>query len=67
MRPFLLEDRNEDKVQLIQEDSLGPKRFFRSRALYNETNDEISNTYNKSVWHMLSATRTSSMYLGTAL
>lgn len=67
VRPFLLQDGNEDEVQLVQEDSLGPQRLFRSGTLYDETNDEISNAWNKSVWRSSSRTVTESIYLGTAL
>ena len=44
MRPFLLKDRYEDEIELVEEGALCLERFFGTRTFYDETNHEISNT-----------------------
>jgi len=48
VRPFLLQYRDEDQVQLVQESSLGSKLLFGAGGLDDEVNDEVSNSYYQS-------------------
>lgn len=45
MRPFLLEDRDEDKVQLVEECSLGFERLFGARGLDDEVDDKVTDPF----------------------
>lgn len=42
--PFLLQNRNKDEVELVQESSLTSKLLFRIGILDDEVNDEVPNT-----------------------
>lgn len=44
MRPLLLEDGDEDKIQFVQKGSFGFERFFRAGGLDYEADDEISDS-----------------------
>lgn len=44
VRPFLLEDRYKNKVELVQEGSLGFERLLRGRALDDKVHNKIANT-----------------------
>ena len=47
MWPFLFEYGDEDKIELIQECTLGSQVFFRARALYYAIDDEVADaSYN---------------------
>ena len=48
MRPLLLEDRDEDKIQLVEKGSLGLERFFGAGGLDNEVHDEVTDTWERS-------------------
>jgi hypothetical protein len=41
MRPFLLQDGNQNKIELIQEGALRAKALIRVGDLDNDVNDEI--------------------------
>lgn len=45
MRPFLLQDRDKDEVELVQEGPLGPERFFGARTFKDVLDDKITNSY----------------------
>ncbi len=45
VRPFLLENGDEDKVKLVDEGSLGFKRFFGARGLDDEADNEVANSW----------------------
>lgn len=45
VRPFLLEDGNEDEVELVEQSPLLAQRLFGARALDNELDDEVSDSY----------------------
>jgi hypothetical protein len=45
VRPFLLQYRHKDQVQLVQKRLLGPQGLFGARALNDELNNEVSDTY----------------------
>ena len=44
MRPLLLEDGYEDKVEFVEKSSLCLEGFFGARALDNEAHNKIANT-----------------------
>ena len=45
MRPFLLENRNKDEVELIEEGSLCLQRFFGARGLNDEVDHKVTDPY----------------------
>lgn len=44
VRPFLLEDGNEDQVKLVEKRLLGSKRLFGAGALDNELDNKVTDT-----------------------
>lgn len=42
MRPFLLEDRHEDKVEFVEQHALAPQALLRVRALDDEVDDKVA-------------------------
>lgn len=47
MRPLLLEHGDEDEVELVEQGLLLAQRLFGARALDDELNDEVSDSYAK--------------------
>jgi hypothetical protein len=47
VRPLLLEDGNEDEVKLVEQGLLLAQRLFGARALDDELDDEVSDSYTK--------------------
>lgn len=45
VRPLLLEYGNEDEVKLVEQGLLLAQRLFGARALDNELDDEVSDSY----------------------
>lgn len=45
VRPFLLEDGDEDQVELVEKRSLAFETLFRARALDDEAHDEVTDPY----------------------
>lgn len=45
VRPFLLENRNKDEVELIEEGSLCLQRFFGARGLNDEVDHKVTDPY----------------------
>ncbi len=41
--PFLLENRDKNKVEFVEKGSLRLERFFGARTLYDEGDDKVSN------------------------
>lgn len=44
VRPFLLENGDEDEIQLVEKGLLGSQGFFGTGALENEINNEVADT-----------------------
>lgn len=44
VRPFLLQDRDQDQVQFVQECALGAELLFGAGVLDNKIDDEVSDT-----------------------
>jgi hypothetical protein len=45
VRPFLLEDGNENEVELVEQGPLLAQRLFGARALDDELDNEVSDSY----------------------
>jgi hypothetical protein len=45
VRPFLLEDGDEDEVQLVQQGTLGAQALFGAGELDDEVDDEVANAW----------------------
>ena len=45
MGPLLLQNRNQDKVQFVQESAFGFELLLRARVFDDEVDDEVSNSY----------------------
>jgi len=45
VRPFLLENRDKDEVEFIEERSLGFEGLFRARGLDDKVDHEVSNAW----------------------
>jgi len=45
VRPLLLKDGNENEVKLVEQSLLLAQRLFGARALDDELNDEVSDSY----------------------
>jgi hypothetical protein len=52
MRPFLLEDGDEDEVELVDEGSLGFKGFFGARGLDDEADNEVADSWTPQSAHL---------------
>ena len=53
VRPFLLENRDEDEVELVYEGSLGFEGFFGTRGLDDEADNEIANSCTRQLARLL--------------
>jgi hypothetical protein len=50
VRPFLLENGDQNQVEFVQEGALSSKLLFGSGIFNDEVNDEVANAWRRSSW-----------------